>query len=81
VAQAIHHASNARDDKPLLNALPPKTRIRHSGERRNPVKNNVRSTQYKKVLCASHSIFKLDSGVRRNDESLLKVTPPRTLSS
>jgi hypothetical protein len=40
---------------------------RHSGERRNPVKHGVRSTQHKNVLSAAHGAFVLDSGVRRND--------------
>jgi hypothetical protein len=29
---------------------------RHSGERRNPVQNDVRSTRHK-VLCASHDVL------------------------
>jgi len=37
---------------------------RHSGEGRNPVKHDVRSTRHKKVLSASHDVFELDSGLR-----------------
>ena len=40
---------------------------RHSGAGRNPVKNDVQSTQHKKVLCASHVVLRLDSGLRRKD--------------
>jgi hypothetical protein len=40
---------------------------RHSGEGRNPVKHAVRSTRHKTMSCAAHSVFVLDSGLRRND--------------
>jgi len=44
-----------------------RSNTRHSGERRNPVGYVVRSTQSLHFVCFARH-FRLDSGVRRNDE-------------
>jgi hypothetical protein len=44
--------------------------VGHSGAGRNPVKKMMCEAHDIKILSASHSVFDLDSGLRRNDDSL-----------
>jgi hypothetical protein len=47
------------DVAPTRTVIPAKAGIQY--------KHGVRSTRYKKVRSAAHSVFQLDSGFRRND--------------